>query len=281
MCIFELFEGATVNSVNRVSECFKCFARMSVWMALSLAVQESHRSPRAVPRGEEGSSYACGPFLCECERFPVWFQFCSILCKEPSDQCTCCPCSRVICSLSEYWPSPCISVSGLLCQLFVFCRSRCEPGPIPIFLVMLFNRSCLFTQFCTKYCISVVLAQWRQVPPENTVLICVCSKCAKWEIFMIFTIKEVWTEKSGNCGFSFGISWSRTQQACAACNIWHPIWDQEQFCQRARKWHFARKLTFYDISPPFPQNRHLHQNDWIGDPQCNSAYLLWAQYFSG
>ena len=66
--------------------------------------------------------------------------------------------------------SPCISVSGLLCQLFVFCRSRCEQGPIPIFLVMLLNRSCLFTQFCTKYCISVVLAQWRQVPPENTVL---------------------------------------------------------------------------------------------------------------
>ena len=137
-------------------------------MALSLAVQESYWSPRAVPCGEEDSLYACGPIRVNVN---VSLSDFSILCKEPhrpdllaSTQC-------MSCSLFQnIGLSPCISVSGLLCQLFVFCRSRCEPGPIPIFLVMLPNRSCLFAQFCTKYYISVVLAQWRQVPPENTVL---------------------------------------------------------------------------------------------------------------
>ena len=59
---------------------------------------------------------------------------------------------------------------------------------------MLLNRSCLFTQFCTKYCISVILAQWRLVPPENTVLkLCakICNLCANHEFC---AIKDVWTE---------------------------------------------------------------------------------------
>ena len=101
-----------------------------------------------------------------------YFQFCSNSCKEPHRPDLLANTQFLFSlSLSGIGLPPCISVSGLLCQLFVFCRSQCEQGPIPIFLVMLPNRSCLFTQFCTKYCISVVLAQWRSVPPENTVLI--------------------------------------------------------------------------------------------------------------
>ena len=62
------------------------------------------------------------------------------------------------------------SVSGLLCQLFILFRSQCELWPIPIFLVMLLNCSCHCNKFCTKYVISDILAQWRLVSPENTVL---------------------------------------------------------------------------------------------------------------
>ena len=64
---------------------------------------------------------------------------------------------------------------------------------------------------------------------------------------------------------------TRTQQACLACDIWHPIWDQESTCQKAKNdifaqpWHFTLKW----------------QNDWKGDPQSNSVHLLWAQYFPG
>ena len=86
-------------------------------------------------------------------------------------------------SVSDIGLPPCISVSGLLCQLFMFCRSQCEPRPIPIFLVMLLKCSCLFTQICTKYCISVILAQWRLVPPENTVLN-ICSICAHFVTYV-------------------------------------------------------------------------------------------------
>ena len=138
---------------------------------LFLVVQESHRGPRGrrFPVGK-APRRCLWPCPCEYECVNVFVAFPA---RSHTDQ-TCWPTPSVrfvlVLSLSDIGLPPCISVSGLLCQLFVFCRSQCEQGPIPIFLVMLLNRSCLFTQFCTKYCISVILAQWRLVPPENTVL---------------------------------------------------------------------------------------------------------------
>ena len=130
---------------------------------------------------------ACGPV---CVNVNGYFQFCSILSARSHTDQTCWPIPSVhfvlVLSLSDIGLPPCISVSGLLCQLFVFCRSQCEQGPIPIFLVMFLNCSCLFTQFCTKYCISVILAQWRLVPPENTVLIIILLKYVTYVPTMCF-----------------------------------------------------------------------------------------------
>ena len=115
-------------------------------MDLSLAVQESHRSPCAVPVVRKAPRETCGLF---CVNVNGYFQFCSILCKEPSDQCTCLFSFRILAFTLHF-----ISLA-FLCQLFVFCRSQCEQGPITIYSVMLLNRSCLFLlslykilQFC-------------------------------------------------------------------------------------------------------------------------------------
>ena len=193
-------------------------------MALSLAVQESHRGPH-------GRRFPMRKAPREC-LWPMWMwmvrsvSFVAFPARSHTDQTR--PAGQhpvyvlFLFSLSDIGLPPCISVSGLLCQLFVFCRSQCEQGPIPIFLVMLPNRSCLFTQFCTKYCISIILAQWRLVPPENTVLtICsnVCSFCNLCANHVLLCNKGCVNRESGNCGFSFGYSWSRVFQACAACDI--------------------------------------------------------------
>ena len=81
---------------------------------------------------------ACGPVRVNVNSY---FQFCSILSARSHTDQTCWPtpsvCFVLVLSLSDIGLPPCISVSGLLCQLFVFCRSQCEQGPIPIFLVML------------------------------------------------------------------------------------------------------------------------------------------------
>ena len=123
---------------------------------------------------------------------PVWmwtFDFSFVACsyKEPHR-----PVYEVFlfvcfCSLSEYWPFPLHFQSlAFLCHLFVFCRSQCEHGPIPIFPVSSLTVHVSFCSVCTKSHISVVLAQWRLVPPENTVLkmcsirvLVQCAKCAK------------------------------------------------------------------------------------------------------
>ena len=66
------------------------------------------------------------------------------------------------------------SVSGLLCHLFMSCRSQCKLLPIPLFLVLSANRSCLYWPILYKYVILLVLAQWRLVP-----LRILCPKCSQ------------------------------------------------------------------------------------------------------
>ena len=79
-------------------------------MALSLAVQESHRSPRAkeVPRavGLEGSSWPC----VNVNALMSDFSFVAFSLQGAISTSVRAVPVRVFCSLSEYWPLPCFSV---------------------------------------------------------------------------------------------------------------------------------------------------------------------------
>ena len=226
---FHFLRGATVNGVNQFWMLWMPCSYVCV-NGLSLAVQESHRSSpwKEVPR-VEGSSWmlvAQSVWMVCSVSFHV---FCSISCKEPhrpdllaNTQYT----FLFSLSLSDIGLPPCISVSGLLCQLFMFCRSRCEQGPIPIFLVMLLNRSCLFLlsfpvlykilHFC---CFSSVEASspWEYCAHMGF-FIGNCKLSLMCQLGDIFN-KGCVNRESGNCGFSFGYSWSRVFQACTACDI--------------------------------------------------------------
>ena len=128
---------------------------------------------------------------------------------------------------------------------------------MPIFPVQCFTRLCHLQPVLYKACNSSILARGSLFFPGNTVLnvlifmlnlLISCAIMRECEMkIMKLQIKDVWTERYLS-GFSFGYSWSRTLQARAACDIWHPMWGSKEYCQKSQIWHFCWKMTFPDIS---------------------------------